>query len=151
MKWDHGTDSNAQIMSHEPHYTGLHAFTTFIRPEHPMYAQATALAEKGNYLALGNGQQIFLHYLGDCSYHLSVGVKLPQGWTSASTRLHDPSMLWRSLLRDKLVDWADSLTDLIKRSQGKFRSWPFYTMPKGCLPWKHASGVTLLGDAAHLT
>jgi hypothetical protein len=109
------------------------------------------MAENGNYLAMGKGRQIFLHYLGDGSYHLAVGLKLPEKWNSKSTVLHDPSTLWLSLLQNEFAEWAQGLTELIKSSNRRFRSWPLYSMPEKSLPWKHTSGITLLGDAAHLT
>lgn len=48
-----------------------------MQPGDPIYSSAASLVEKGNYLAMKKGRQIFLRYLGDESYHLSVGVKLP--------------------------------------------------------------------------
>jgi hypothetical protein len=111
----------------------------------------TSKVEKGNYLALSKGRQIFLHYLGDGSYHLAVGVKIPENWCSESAVDHDPSALWQSLLQNELVEWTPDLTDLIKSNDRNFRSWPLYSLPENFVPWKHTSGVTLLGDAAHLT
>jgi hypothetical protein len=109
------------------------------------------MVEKGNYLALSKGREIFLHYLGDGSYHLAVGVKLPESWTSESTVLHDPLALWQSLLQNEFAEWAQRLTELIKSSDRGFRSWPLYSMSEKSMPWKHTPGVTLLGDAAYLT
>jgi 2-polyprenyl-6-methoxyphenol hydroxylase-like FAD-dependent oxidoreductase len=109
------------------------------------------MAENGNYLAMGNGRQIFLHYLGDRSYHLSVGLKLPENWTSKSTVFHDPSSLWKSLLQNEFAEWAQKLTELITSSDRSFRSWPLYSTPEKSVAWIHIPGVTLLGDAAHLT
>ncbi|KAL9479493.1 hypothetical protein ACSS6W_004279 [Trichoderma asperelloides] len=89
---------------------------------------------------------------GDGSYHLSVGVKLIDSQAVKSgTVLHDPSTLWESLLQNEFVGWAQDLTEFIKSSALNFRSWPLYSTPKTSLPWKYTPGLTLLGDAAHLT
>ncbi len=145
------TDQNLQINYAEPQYSGTHFYTSFIRPESPTYASAVAMAGKGNYLAMSGGRQIFLHSLNDGSYHLSVGVKLHEAQTVKSRVLHDPSDLWESLLKSEFSGWAPGLTEMIKSSDLRFRSWPLYSMPEESLPWKTESSLTLLGDAAHLT
>lgn len=109
------------------------------------------MAGKGNYLAMTEKRQIFLHYLGDGSYHLAVGLRLPEDWASKGAMFHDPSTLWQSCLQTEFTGWASELTDLIKYGDGNFRSWPLFYMPTTCVPWEHTTGVTLVGDAAHLT
>ena len=42
-------------------------------------------------------------------------------------------------------------TELIKSATHVFRSWPLYSIPRTSVPWEHVPGVSLLGDAAHLT
>ena len=145
------TDQSSKIKCAEPRYSGTHFYTTFIRPQSPTYASAVAMAGKGNYLAMSGGRQIFLHSLNDGSYHLSVGVKLQEGQTAKSRVLQDPSALWESLLKGEFTGWAPGLTEMIKSSDLGFRSWPLYSMPEESLPWETESGLTLLGDAAHLT
>ncbi|KAG2174756.1 hypothetical protein INT43_005814 [Umbelopsis isabellina] len=139
------------ITSEKPQYSGTHFFTTFIKPEDPTYTSVASVVETGNYLAMGNGRQIFLHYLGDRSYHLSVGLKLPENWTSSSMMFHDSSALWKSLLQNEFIEWTQELTKLISSSNRSFRSWPLYSTPEKSVDWKHIPGVTLIGDAAHLT
>lgn len=105
----------------------------------------------GNYLALSKGRQFFLHYLGDGSYHLAVGMKLPENWNPDPTGLHDPSALWQSLLQYEFAEWSPEITELTKSATHGFRSWPLYSISRTSVPWEHVPGVTLLGDAAHLT
>lgn len=107
---------------------------------------------EGNYLAMSGKRQIFLHYLGDGSYHLAVGLRLPEDWaTSRGAMFHDPSTLWQACLETEFGEWAPELTNLIKNCDGNFRSWPLFSIPTTCVPWKHVTGATLVGDAAHLT
>lgn len=105
----------------------------------------------GNYLALSKGRQFFLHYLGDGSYHLAVGMKLPENWNPDPTKLHDPSALWQSLLQHEFAEWSPEIRNLIQSATDGYRSWPLYSIPRASVPWEHVPGVTLLGDAAHLT
>jgi 2-polyprenyl-6-methoxyphenol hydroxylase-like FAD-dependent oxidoreductase len=109
------------------------------------------MVENGNYLALSKGRQFFLHYLGDRSYHLAVGMKLPENWNPDPTRLHDSATLWQSLLQHEFAEWSPEIRKLIKSATHDYRSWPLYSIPKMSVPWEHVPGVTLLGDAAHLT
>ena len=54
------------------------------------------------------------------------------------------------LLGGGFGDWPQVHTDLIRLSDGAFRAWPLYTMPES-LSWQTVPGVTLIGDAAHVT
>jgi 2-polyprenyl-6-methoxyphenol hydroxylase-like FAD-dependent oxidoreductase len=145
-------DPSSQVTHTELQYSGIHFFTAFIQPGDPTYSSAASIVGKGNYLAMNKGRQIFLHYLGDGSYHLSVGVKLPGSQAVATSNIfHDPMTLWKSLLLGEFAGWAQELTELIKSSASKFRSWPLYSAPETSLPWNPTPGLTLVGDAAHLT
>ena len=101
----------------------------------------------GNYLAMSKGRHIFLHYLGDKSYHLAIGAKLD----AKATAFQDSQTLWDSVLQTEFADWSDNLTTLVKTNKRNFRSWPLYAFPDNSVPWEHVSGATLIGDAAHLT
>lgn len=125
-------------------------FTSIIKPECPTYLSADTLADRGNYLALGDQQQIFLHYLGNGSYHLAVGVKAtaPSAQDRASKGPLEVSV---SALQQKFSTWAPQLRKFISSSSYPFRLWPLYSMTEDSVGWEHVSGVTLIGDAAHLT
>ncbi|GAM39858.1 monoxygenase [Talaromyces pinophilus] len=135
----------------EPQYLGTHFFTTFLKPDNPYYSWLTSMVGNGNYLALSKGRQFFLHYLGDGSYHLAVGMKLPENWNPDPTKLHEPSALWQSLLQHEFVEWSPEIRRLIQSATHGYRSWPLYSISRASVPWEHVPGVTLLGDAAHLT
>ncbi|EHK39350.1 hypothetical protein TRIATDRAFT_167065, partial [Trichoderma atroviride IMI 206040] len=141
-----------QVTLTEPQYSGIHFFTAFIQPGDPTYSSEPSMVGKENYLAMDKGRQIFLHYLGDGSYLLSVGVKLPDSQTVKNAAIfHDPLTLWESLLLTGFAGWAQELTEFIKSSASHFRSWPLHSTPETSLPWNSIPVLTLLGDAAHLT
>ncbi len=79
-----------------PKYTGVTIFTTYIQPSDPIYASAADLAGQGNYLAMSGTQKLFLYYLGDKSYFLSVGTALPEAEAADKSVLKDASSLWDS-------------------------------------------------------
>ena len=64
--------------------------------------------------------------------------------------LNDPDAL-RSDLHNNFEDWSELHRNLIKYSDGAFHVWPQYSLNPEDLEWESVSGVTLVGDAAHLT
>ena len=146
------TDDREKVTSAKPQYSGLYYLTSTIRPDNAFHSSAASLAGQGNYLALGDEKQIAVQKLGDGSYYIAVGLRLPETWKSVNSGLlKNPSALRQSLLHDYFVDWPQVHTDLIKHSEGDFRAWPLYAMPTESLSWQAVPGVTLIGDAAHVT
>ncbi|KAJ5948542.1 hypothetical protein N7454_001849 [Penicillium verhagenii] len=142
----------ATVMPSEPQYSGIHFFSSYIQPENPIHSLAASKAGKGNYLAFGKERQIFLYYLGDGSYHVSVGLRLSEKTISEGSVLASASALWNTVLQEYFAGWDYDLTNIVRSCDGKFRSWPLYTMAEDAIPsWSYVSGVTLVGDAAHLT
>lgn len=47
--------------------------------------------------------------------------------------------------------WGSSLKDIITNSEGAFRAWPLYHMPSSALSWASVPGITVIGDAAHVS
>ena len=146
------TGGGEQVTPAKPQYSGVHYLTTSIKPDNPFHSAAESLAGRGNYIACGEGKMVVAMQLGDGSYYIAAGVPLPENWTSENTALlEDPAALRQALLKDHLANWPEVHTDLIKHSDGPFRPWPLYAMPAHALPWERCPGVTLIGDAAHVT
>ncbi|KAJ9605086.1 hypothetical protein H2200_010476 [Cladophialophora chaetospira] len=140
------------VTTAKPQYYGIHYLSALIQPENPFHTAAASLAGKGLYMALGDEKQILVVKLGTGSYQVSVGLRLPENWTSENAALlKDSSALRQTLLRDSFTDWPQSLMDVIRHSEGDFRTWPLYSMPAESLSWQTVPGVALVGDAAHLT
>ncbi|KAF2725819.1 FAD/NAD(P)-binding domain-containing protein [Polychaeton citri CBS 116435] len=141
-----------KVTSAKPQYSGLYYLTCSIKPENSFHSSATSLVGQGNYLSLGNGKQIGAQKLGEGSYYIAIDLRLPESWSSENAALlKDPAAPKRSLLDDFFFDWAQINTDLIKHADGDFRAWPLYAVPTESLSWQTVAGVTLLGDAAHVT
>ena len=124
-----------------------------MQPENPHYSSAVSLAGKnGLYMSLGDEKTVGLVKLGEGSYQLFVGLRLPENWASDNAALlRDPLALRQWLLRDALADWAQVHQDMVQHSDGDFRAWPLYALPPESLSWQTVPGVALLGDAAHLS
>jgi 2-polyprenyl-6-methoxyphenol hydroxylase-like FAD-dependent oxidoreductase len=145
-------NGNDQVTSAKPEYSGLYCFTTHIRPDNPFHSAAASLAGAGNYIALGEGKQLVILKLHDGSYHIGVGLHLPEEWRSDNAALlENPSALREWLVHNSFAEWPKVHTDMIQHSEGDVRAWPLYSMPAESLSWKPHAGVTLIGDAAHAT
>ncbi|KIW80229.1 hypothetical protein Z517_06844 [Fonsecaea pedrosoi CBS 271.37] len=140
------------VTSAKPEYSGIHYLTTTISLGNPFHESVAALAGQGNYIAFGAGKQIVVFKLGDGAYYVGVGLRLPERWsTDNATILENPSALRQWLCDEHFADWPQVHTDLITCSDGKVYAWPLYTVPTASLPWTTVSGITLVGDAAHLS
>lgn len=122
-----------------------------IKPDNPFHHCAASLAGPGNYLAFGENKHIFVLKLGDGSYYVAAGLRLPEEWIKENAALLEDSVALRQwLLQNHFADWPEFHTDVIKHSDADFRPWPLYGMPSDALPWQTVAGVTLVGDAAHV-
>lgn len=145
-------EHGGQVTSAKAQYSGIHFLTTTLRPDNPFYPSAVSVAGNGLYLALGEGKQTVVVKLGDGSYQVAVGLRLPEKWTSENASLvADSSALRQWLVSEPFASWSQMHTDMIKHGDGNFRAWPLYSMPAESLSWQTVPGVTLIGDAAHLT
>lgn len=103
-------------------------------------------------MAFGDEKQVTSQLLGDGSYYVFIGVRLREHWsTENATTLQDPVATRRALLQEHFAKWPEALKSLIQNSEGAFRAYPLYAMPIASLSWKSVPGLTLIGDAAHLT
>lgn len=100
---------------------------------------------------MGGGRVMAAMRLGDRSYYTFAGLELPETWRKDKAALiSNPSELRQKLAREHFADWPKVNTDLITQSDGDFYVWPLYGMKAEDMDWKSVSGVTLIGDAAHL-
>lgn len=99
-------------------------------------------------MALGDGKKILAQRSGDDSYLIGLGLQVPAHW---SLPQKDHKVLRAELIEKHFADWSPVITDMIARSQEDFRLWSLYAMPPELLSWDPGAGVTLVGDAAHVT
>lgn len=130
----------------------MHSLTTNISPKSRFYSQIEELAGTGNYMAFGEGKMVSAFRLGDESYFVACGLKLPEDWNKEHAEmLQDPAALKKLLLEKHLADWAQLHKDIVQHSDGQFYIWSLYGVPAESIPWQSVPEVTLVGDAAHLT
>ena len=131
----------------KPEYSGITFTEIRLADATVKHPAARALVGEGSLFALSDNKYIGGH--GGDEIALGLGMRVPEDWTTSSgIDWSDPAATRASLLR-VYADWDPSLTALIQEADDDM--WPraIYALPAGHR-WEHRSGVTLIGDAAHL-
>lgn len=111
------------------------------------------LCKMGSMIAMGNGVHMFNSRQGDGHYRVDIGIPAPEDFaTNGEVDLTDVEAIKKFLMSDDLYGpFAPVLKDMILLSEGDFRPWLLCHFPTERLNWTTAPGVTLIGDAAHVT
>lgn len=112
-----------------------------------------SLCRMGAMIVMGKGKHMFNSRQGDGHYRVDIGIKAPADFAfpkAAGLSDHDAAKKFL-LQEDWYGSYAPELQDIIKYSDGPFRPWIMYYMPTERLNWASVPGVTLIGDAAHVT
>ncbi|KAH6714296.1 hypothetical protein BKA61DRAFT_519412 [Leptodontidium sp. MPI-SDFR-AT-0119] len=135
-----------------PQYSGKTFLESRINTSNPLYATTASKVGPGMLLSIGAGRPIVTQRQGNGSYRNYCGLQVPVDFFRNSTAvdLQNAEATRAMLLRDFYADWADQYKELIRHATD-FRVWPLHTLAVGDMDWKSVPGVTLVGDAAHLT
>ncbi|OUI94104.1 monooxygenase [Acetobacter indonesiensis] len=127
-----------------PLYEGVTLFELgFDVSRHPRVSKLTG---NGKMLAVGDNRALITQRNGDGHIRGYAGVRLAE--SSAKEWASWSGENVRQALRDVFAGWAPELRDVIET--GDFIGVrPLYALPIGH-SWKNQTGLTLLGDAAHL-
>ncbi|KAE8382505.1 hypothetical protein BDV26DRAFT_299432 [Aspergillus bertholletiae] len=153
-----GTDGMRSKIRHlvtqvEPKYSDILFLTLFVRPCNPYHTALEQLAGQGPMVVCGKGKKIWIQRQGDGHYRMDFGWKGPADFPSAGeVNLSDEDAVRNFLLREEYFGGhTEVVHDIIRNSTGPFRTWPLYYFPVEHLNWPTSPGVTLVGDAAHVT
>ncbi|TFB01489.1 Tetracycline resistance protein from transposon Tn4351/Tn4400 [Trichoderma ghanense] len=145
------------LLTHaKPQYSGKHYLEAKISNFNSFHPTLAALVGRGNLIAIGDEKQVSAQRQGDGSYRIYLGltvaedfarngpVNLAQGDGEAARNFFVTNA-------DFFGTWGSSLKDIITNSEGAFRAWPLYHMPSSALSWASVPGITVIGDAAHVS
>lgn len=137
------------LSSATPTYTGV----TFIEmgldnvdQDHPALAQ---LVGRGLMFALASNKGLLAQRNGHAHIRVYAAMRIPKQWETDNGFDAERPQTARAWLLDQFADWDQRLLDLIQEANDWFVVRPLYMLPIGHR-WDFRSGVTLLGDAAHL-
>ncbi|MEV8017360.1 NAD(P)/FAD-dependent oxidoreductase [Streptomyces sp. NPDC086554] len=131
-----------------PEYVGKSVVETYLFDavtRHPAAAQAVG---GGMLIAPSPGREIFAHREKDDTLHAYVGLSEPRDWFAAVDFADAAAATAR--IAQEFDGWAPELTALITDSDVAPVLRPLYALP-AAHRWDRVPGVTLLGDAAHLS
>ncbi|KAE8152312.1 FAD/NAD(P)-binding domain-containing protein [Aspergillus avenaceus] len=137
----------------KPEYSGKLFIQGRISHDNPRYADALAQGGRGNMMAIGHGRQIGVQQVADGSYQVHMGILAAEDLTKTTLNVSDTEGTRRQLLSSPnyYPGFAPELRDFIANAEGPFYAWRLYRMPVESMSWKRVPGVTLLGDAAHVS
>lgn len=135
------------VSSTQPVYTGLTYIETFLHNSDARH-HATAVAVGGGSLfALFPGKGIIAHREPNEIIHTYISIKNSVEWFDSIDFSDRAVAVTR--IAEEFREWAPELRELITGSDIDPVRRPIYSLPVEHR-WTRVSGVTLLGDAAHL-
>lgn len=131
-----------------PEYTGTSFVETYLFDADTRHPAAAKAVGGGMLIAPAPGREIFAHRESGDTLHTYVALARSQDWFAAIDFTDEISA--RARIAAEFDGWAPELTALITDGDTAPVLRPHYTLPTGH-QWDRVPGVTLIGDAAHLS
>ncbi|MEC0247072.1 NAD(P)/FAD-dependent oxidoreductase [Paenibacillus chitinolyticus] len=129
-------------------YTGITMLELNVQAaDHPDLAAFNA---RGKVFALGDNKGILAQLNGDGRIKVYVTFEVERDWIeTCGIPFDQPEEAKRQLIEENFQGWDTTLLNYIRCSDNTILPRRIYMLPIG-FQWKSKSGVTLIGDAAHL-
>jgi 2-polyprenyl-6-methoxyphenol hydroxylase-like FAD-dependent oxidoreductase len=124
-----------------PAYTGISFVTTRLRDVDRDHPEVAATVGGGMLFALADGQGFLAHREPGATIEVYAALRIDPGALETEDL--------RGFLLDSFAGWAPELRALVGEADDAFVPRPLHVLPVGH-SWRRTSGVTLVGDAAHL-
>ncbi|MEU9115645.1 NAD(P)/FAD-dependent oxidoreductase [Streptomyces sp. NPDC048483] len=131
-----------------PEYVGKSVVETYLFDADTRHPAAAKAVGGGSMIAPTPGREIFAHRERDDTLHAYVGLSEPQDWFAAID--FADAAVATARIAQEFDGWVPELTALITDGDIAPVLRPLYALPTGHR-WDRVPGVTLLGDAAHLS
>ena len=132
------------LTSVKPFYSGIAGHSMSIPDAANTTPAVSKFVNQGSVFAYSDGKTIHGQQMGDGSLHCAAWIRQEQ-----DPRGTIKTPVTKELICQDFEDWSPKLLDFIRKSEGEITARSLYMLPVGDR-WTHRSGVTLLGDAAHL-
>ncbi|NKQ52122.1 FAD-dependent monooxygenase [Amycolatopsis sp. K13G38] len=136
------------VSSAVPEYIGTSFVETYLFDARTRHPAAAKVVGDGAMLALAPGKGIQAHRESGGNLHTYVTLSKPQEWFAEIDFTDSAAAAAR--IAEEFDGWAPELTALITDGETAPVLRPLNTLPIGHR-WARVPGVTLLGDAAHLS
>lgn len=131
-----------------PEYTGTSFIETFLFNADTRHAASARAVGGGSLGAPSKGKAIMAHREAGDTLHSYIMLSRPLDWFDA-INFDDPDVAAKRIALE-FEGWAPELVALITDGDIGPIHRPLYALPAGHR-WDRTAGVTLIGDAAHLT
>ena len=132
-----------------PEYTGISFIETHLFDGDTRHPTSAKTVGGGAMMVLEPGKGILAHRERGGNLHTWVMLARPQDWF-AGIDFTDPAAATARIVQE-FDGWAPELTALVTDGETAPVLRNIYTLPDEPHRWNRTPGVTLLGDAAHLT
>ncbi|KAI9709068.1 MAG: hypothetical protein M1820_003514 [Bogoriella megaspora] len=139
------------LTTFQPFYAGVSGLEMQIKDVDNRYPDIAAKLGKGNYFIFGEEDEnaVLCQRMGEGSVKIGPYFVVPERFFQDSgLDVQNPDKV-REICITRLENWAEETKDLIRKTDDEIRLWPLYMLPVG-IRWNSRSGLTLMGDAAHL-
>jgi 2-polyprenyl-6-methoxyphenol hydroxylase-like FAD-dependent oxidoreductase len=133
----------------EPAYTGGTYVELGIRDADRTHPELADLVGPGSLWCLGVNQKLSAQRDGDGRIRVSISLRTDQQWVKTSGLNGADTATSTAVLLDLFGGWDPRLTALIEANDDTIVAGVITALPVG-LRWDTRTGVTLIGDAAHL-
>ena len=124
-------------------------FETLLSDVDNRYPEIAKLVGRGSLFCMSDNKGLFAQRNSKNRIRVYVALRVEQTWPTDSGISFDQTEQARNHLLQLFADWDNNLLNLIRFGESNFIPRPLYMLPVDH-QWKTQSGVTLLGDAAHL-
>ena len=132
-----------------PVYSGVVMVELGIANADTTCPEIASLVGHGMMFAVGDSKALIGHR--DANSHIGIyaGLRAPEDWIASGGVDMSSSGAARTSLRGHFAGWSEDLLQLIYNCGETITPRPIYALPIGHR-WQNSTGITLLGDAAHL-
>ncbi|WP_328492017.1 FAD-dependent monooxygenase [Streptomyces sp. NBC_00414] len=130
-----------------PAYTGISFIETDLHQAATRHPACAQLIGSGFFMCLGDHKAFLAHNEADGSIHVYTALKTAESWLD-SIDFTDPEATKKAVLTH-FDGWHEDLRALVADADEPPVPRRIHALPVGHR-WDHRTGVTLLGDAAHL-
>lgn len=139
--------TRALVSAEKPAYSGISFVELTIEDADRRHPELSRLVGPGKIFALAEGKGLIAQRNSGGKLHVYVALRVPENGL-AKLNLSSAEKA-REVLAGHLAGWSPDLLDFIRVSGDHIIVRPICAFPVG-YRWPHRSGVTLLGDAAHV-
>ncbi|MET0704064.1 MAG: NAD(P)/FAD-dependent oxidoreductase [Mycobacterium sp.] len=135
------------LSSAQPEYVGTTYIEAYLHDPDERHPAAAAAVGDGAMFALAPGRAIVAHRESDV-LHTYGQIRCPRDWIGGIDFTDSAAAIAR--VAAEFEGWAPELTALITAADTPLIPRPIFALPNGHR-WDRVPGVTLIGDAAHVT